>query len=84
MDRQRNARLIDSIDRLCVLSISVLTVEDRDEHMRLDDFTEVEAAHRGLLSVDEDGVDVVFDLFLVEESQRRSNASASVHCKRER
>jgi hypothetical protein len=58
----------------------VLTVDDRDTEIGLDNGAEVEAAGGSLLSVDEDHVHV-FDLVTGEESKCRNRASTRCHCK---
>lgn len=59
---------------------SVLTVDDRDAKIGLDNATEVEAAGGSLLSVDEDHVDI-FELVSREDLKCRSRAPARGHCK---
>lgn len=56
----------------------VLTVDDRDAEIGLDNGAEVEAAGGSLLSVDEDHVHV-FDLVTGEESKCRNRASTRCH-----
>jgi hypothetical protein len=56
----------------------VLTVDDRDTEIGLDNGAEVEAAGGSLLSVDEDHVHV-FDLVTGEESKCRNRASTRCH-----
>lgn len=58
----------------------VLTIDDRDGQITLDDVTEGEATGRGLHGVDEDDVGV-FELVSGEGFKCRSRASAGGHCK---